>query len=133
MGNRAVLTMSAAPSAPAIYLHWNGGRASIEGFLNAARIVGIDGRAPNAIDQLAELIAKRYFHNPVGFTVYREKYGNSDKDNGDNGVYLISTDLEIIGREFKRYAEEINAEKTTEIANEIIKNLLPNTEEMVSV
>ena len=33
MGNRAVISFSTSPAAPSIYLHWNGGRASVEGFL----------------------------------------------------------------------------------------------------
>jgi hypothetical protein len=41
MGNRALLTFSTEPTAPAIYLHWNGGRASVLGFLKAARQLGI--------------------------------------------------------------------------------------------
>ena len=41
MGNRALITLSTQRAAPAIYLHWNGGRASVLGFLKAARQLGI--------------------------------------------------------------------------------------------
>jgi len=41
MGNRAVITFATYTNAPAIYLHWNGGRASVEGFLSAARQLGL--------------------------------------------------------------------------------------------
>jgi len=53
MGNRAVITQSTADSAPAIYLHWNGGRASIDGFLQAARVAGLYGDDPLIMDKLA--------------------------------------------------------------------------------
>jgi hypothetical protein len=124
MGNRAVITFSTANNAPAIYLHWNGGRASVEGFLTAARQLGLR-HAPTAqaqteaLDQLAEMLARFYFRCNVGMTVYRLHYAGSDRDNGDNGTYLIGRDLTIIDRLFKPRAEEINREKTAAIIEQI--------------
>jgi hypothetical protein len=124
MGNRAVITFSTANNAPAIYLHWNGGRASVEGFLSAARQLGLR-HAPTAqaqteaLDQLAEMLARFYFRCNVGMTVYRLHYAGSDRDNGDNGTYLIGRDLTIIDRFFKPRAEEINREKTAAIIEQI--------------
>ena len=124
MGNCAVITFSTANNAPAIYLHWNGGRASIEGFLTAARQLGLR-HAPTAqaqteaLDQLAEMLARFYFRCNVGMTVYRLHYAGSDRDNGDNGTYLIGRDLTIIDRLFKPRAEEINREKTAAIIEQI--------------
>jgi hypothetical protein len=57
------------------------------------------------MDKIAEMIAK-HFSVEVGRTVYRETYGNSDADNGDNGVYLIDRNLKIIGRIYNRYPDE---------------------------
>jgi len=124
MGNRAVITFSTYTNAPAVYLHWNGGRASVEGFLSAARQLGLrHARTPqaqtDALDQLAEMLARYYFRCNVGMTVYRLHYAGSDRDNGDNGTYLIGDDLTIIDRLFKPRADEINREKTAAIIEQI--------------
>jgi len=37
MGNRATLKFKDEANQPNIYLHWNGGRASVEAFLNVAK------------------------------------------------------------------------------------------------
>jgi hypothetical protein len=42
-----------------------------------------------------------------------------DCDNGDNGVFLIGDDWEIVGRVHHRGAEEENPEKTRAIADQI--------------
>ena len=124
MGNRAVITFSTANNAPAIYLHWNGGRASIEGFLNAARQLGLR-HAPTAqaqteaLDKLAELMARYFFRCNVGMTVYRMHYAGTDRDNGDNGTYLLGRDLTIIDRLYMPRGEEINQAKTEAIAEQI--------------
>jgi len=124
MGNRAVITFATHTNAPAIYLHWNGGRASIEGFLSAARQLGLR-HAPTAqaqteaLDQLAEMLARFYFRCNVGMTVYRLHYAGSDRDNGDNGTYLLGKDLTIIERLFKPRADEINHAKTAAIIEQL--------------
>lgn len=120
MGNRAVITASKAKNAPCIYLHWNGGRASVEGFLAAARHLSISGCSKETFDVLADTIAKNFFGCDVGFTVYRETYGQADKDNWDNGVYIIDRNLNIVGREFKRGREEVDPEKTQGIFEQIV-------------
>ena len=124
MGNRAVITFSTANNAPAIYLHWNGGRASVEGFLSAARQLGLrHARTPqaqtDALDQLAEMLARYYFRCNVGMTVYRLHYAGSDRDNGDNGTYLLGQDLTILARLYHTGGEEINREKTAAIIEQI--------------
>jgi hypothetical protein len=124
MGNRAVITFSTYTNAPAIYLHWNGGRASVEGFLSAARQLGLrHARTPqaqtDALDQLAEMLARYYFRCDVGMNVYRLHYAGSDRDNGDNGTYVIGRDLTITERLFKPRAEEINHVKTAAIIEQL--------------
>ena len=124
MGNRAVITFDTADNAPAIYLHWNGGRASVQGFIDAARALGLR-HAPTAaaqteaLDQLAELLARHYFRCNVGMTVYRLHYAGADRDNGDNGTYLLGHDLTIIERFYKPGPDEINPAKTAAIAERI--------------
>ena len=126
MGNRAVITFETATTSPCIYLHWNGGRASVEAFLRAGRDLSIRGGATadqqaKALDALAERIGRFFFGNEVGFTIYRETYGRSDTDNGDNGVYVIGHDMEIVRRLHQsRYGEELNAEKTAAIYEQIM-------------
>jgi hypothetical protein len=122
MGNRAVITESKADNAPAIYLHWNGGRASVEAFLTAARQTGqYSGRTmAERMDKFATLLARHFFECEIGQTVYRMPYGQTDRDNWDNGVYVISDRGEIIGREFFEGTEEINAEKTESIRSDIV-------------
>lgn len=117
MGNRAVLTFSTSKTAPAIYLHWNGGRASVEGFLDAARALGLrHATNPTAtMDRLAGMLARHFFGTDVGMTVYREEFGRTDADNYDNGTYILAPDLTIKSRMHTRHGEEINQEKTREI------------------
>lgn len=98
MGNRAVITASTEFDAPAIYLHWNGGRDSVEGFLKVAREKGFDVTTAEGWDQFAQFIAEHFFNCDVGRTVYREPYGRTDKDNGDNGVYLVDDNWNIWSR-----------------------------------
>ncbi len=120
MGNRAVITPSVDPDAPAIYLHWNGGRASVEAFLAAARHLSIRGNDAKAMDALAETIARRFFRHKVGSTVYRAAFCKTDADNGDNGVYVVNQDLNIIDRLHVCDCEEINAEKTKDIFDQMV-------------
>lgn len=127
MGNRAVITFNKANSSPCIYLHWNGGRASVEAFLGAARQLGlrtITSRTEvQVMDSLAHLIARHFIGTEVNkLTVYREPYGRADKDNWDNGVYVLDHQMHICGRDFVRGDEEVNPEKTKAIREEILKS-----------
>ena len=124
MGNRAVITFATYTNAPAIYLHWNGGRASVEGFLSAARQLGLrhargHQAQTEALDQLAEMLARFYFRCNVGTTVYRLHFAGSDRDNGDNGTYVLGQDLTILARLHHNRGEEINREKTAAIIEQI--------------
>jgi len=124
MGNRAVITFATYSNAPAIYLHWNGGRASVEGFLSAARQLGLrhargHQAQTEALDQLAEMLARFYFRCNVGMTVYRLHFAGSDRDNGDNGTYVLGQDLTILARLHHSRGEEINREKTAAIIEQI--------------
>lgn len=123
MGNRAVITFMQNASAPCIYLHWNGGRASVEAFLRAARDLGmrrIDSQNQHKImDAMAEMIGRNFFGNDVGLSVYRQSYCNADKDNGDNGLYVLGFDMQICGRQFGR-GEEVDPEKSLAIYDGIM-------------
>lgn len=119
MGNRAVITFSQAKSAPCIYVHWNGGRASVLAFLSAARKLGlrhVTRKNQAEFFKTLHSIIRVY----LGHSAYLETYGSADTDNYDNGVYIIDSELNISGRRFTRGSEEINAEKTREIESEIL-------------
>lgn len=124
MGNRAVITFSTANNAPSIYLHWNGGRASVEGFLTAARQLGLR-HAPTpqaqteALDNIAEMLARYFFRCNAGMNVYRLHFAATDRDNGDNGTYVLDQDLQIFARLHHKRGEEINREKTAAIVEQI--------------
>jgi hypothetical protein len=125
MGNRAVITFSQHNTAPCIYLHWNGGRASVEAFIKSAKHLGLhvcknEYDEHKVLDLLAEMIATHFFESKVGMNVYREHYGRADKDNGDNGVYVLDRNLNICKRIHKTVHEEISAEKTQAIFENII-------------
>lgn len=130
MGNRAVIAFVGATKGSAcIYLHWNGGRASVEAFLAAARDLnichldrswGLIDQA-RAMDQLGTLVARNFFGHDIGFTVYVEDFGVTDKDNGDNGVYLIDDKFFICGRLHAPRREEVNGEKTKAIFDRIVE------------
>jgi hypothetical protein len=128
MGNRAVITFDTHDKAPCIYLHRNGGRASVEAFLHAAKLLQITlpddlplGEAKTwAMDRLAQLLAHRFFGCEVGTTVYRTTYGRADTDNWDNGVYIVDIYWDIVGRRFQRHPDELDALKTAEICDTIV-------------
>lgn len=100
MGNRAVICTKAKDIG--IYLHWNGGRDSVEAFLKYCKIHDF---IPPEVDcygwtRLCQVIA-----NFMGGSVGIQKYQNLDLDNGDNGVYIIEN-WEIVGRDFFSWYEQ---------------------------
>jgi hypothetical protein len=110
MGNRAVIAFTDATSnsSPCVYLHWNGGLASVQGLLDAAQRMDIEPTAA-ALHGLAQIL--------IGSSAYLEPYGRADKDNWDNGTYLITRDWRIVKRLYTRGGEERDAEKTAAIAD----------------
>ena len=102
MGNRAVITTEEKKIG--VYLHWNGGRDSVEGFLAVCK--ELDHRCPEddcyGWARLCQVIA-----NFVGGTtsIGIDTLDRLDCDNGDNGMYIIKN-WEIFGREFFTGAEQ---------------------------
>lgn len=122
MGNRAVITTAPySDSNVGIYVHWNGGRASIEGFLKAAKELGYRSPASDRSYALAGLAGLIWSYlGTDGLSVGIDRCGQLDTDNGDNGTYLIDGDWEIVGRRNNGYDEEIDRAKTDAIAATII-------------
>ena len=103
MGNRAVITTSrdhdiASSDDIGVYVHWNGGRDSVEAFLTYCRMKGY--RYPEQDNygwaRLCQVIGNFFGGaNSVGI----DKCRNLDCDNGDNGVYIIEK-WKIVGRKY---------------------------------
>jgi len=106
MGNRAVITTEQKQIG--VYLHWNGGRDSVQAFLLFCKLKGF--RTPEndcyGWARLCQVIGN-YFGGDLSIGI--DKYNRLDTDNGDNGVYIIK-DWEIVGREFYEGAEQNNYE-----------------------
>ena len=121
MGNRAVISFKCegVPKeySPSIYLHWNGGRDSIEGFLKAHEKANFQG-GDYGIARLVQLITNSF---DGGLSVGVGVYCQMDTDNGDNGVYWVDPKtFEIVDREFKRHKEQ-QVYNIDEFANSVLK------------
>lgn len=122
MGNRAVIAfreqIGLRNSTPSVYLHWNGGLASVEGFLAAARELGYaeSALASGRRNRFAKLV-QAWFKSG---SVYIGDYDELDTNNLDNGTYIVSPELEIEERQFAPRAEEVDAEKTASIKAELL-------------
>lgn len=94
MGNRAILTDR--NYSKGIYLHWNGGRDSVTGFLEYAKLL----KYTNIYDLYT--VIKPMLRGSC------EICGTSPDDKiGDNGTYIIDfTNMEIVGRKFAPYYEQ---------------------------
>ena len=122
MGNRAVISteVEGVPKkySPSIYLHWNGGRPSVEAFLKCAKILGIRlGDKQYSLARLCQVIS-----NFLGGTlsIGVGVYANMDTDNGDNGVYWVKNG-KIVKREFDGGHEQTMSD---EEFNELVDYIL---------
>lgn len=104
MGNRAVITTKKDLSDIGIYLHWNGGRDSVEAFLKYCELQGF--RSPDRDSygwaRLAQVIAN-FFEG--GLSVGIDIAKHLDCDNFDNGVYIIKS-WEIVDRLYHEGLEQ---------------------------
>lgn len=66
---------------------------SIEPLLKVAKLLG------GGFDKLCEISSKVFDGEEIS-------YEEADTDNGDNGVYIVNDDLEIIGREYMRHTKQ---------------------------
>lgn len=110
MGNRAVITASKALSVKdsndlGVYVHWNGGRNSVEGFLEYCKLQGF--RCPESDSygyaRLVQVIAN--FFGAGGLSVGIDKCCKLDCENWDNGVYIIEN-WEIVDRKYHEGHEQ---------------------------
>lgn len=98
MGNRAVITTLG--NQKGIYIHWNGGRDSVEPVLWYCKNIMPKTRfAQTDLDKIAFVLDLLDFNPEV------DDINRLDCDNYDNGVYIVKN-FEIVGRLFKRYEEQ---------------------------
>ena len=105
MGNRAVITTAAQDIG--VYLHWNGGRDSVEALL--AYCEAKEFRSP-AHDTYGWARLCQVAGNMIGggLSLGIGVYDHLDRDNGDNGVYVIGGERgwSIIDRVYYEGAEQ---------------------------
>lgn len=123
MGNRAVIAFEGKPDAVGVYVHWNGGRASVEGFLMACKANGFRSPESDPSYALARLVQVITAFFGDGLSVGVGPLRSLDCDNYDNGVYIVGGDWEITGRRYNRGSEEVDPEKTAAIAGAITARL----------
>ena len=100
MGNRAVIAFvndkgKQDKNSVGIYLHWNGGRDSVEGFLQAAKDYGLRSGS-YGLARLTQIICNSF---PGTLSVGVDVVKKLDCDNWDNGVYWVDKEFNIVARE----------------------------------
>lgn len=112
MGNRATMTVKG--SGVEIYLHWNGGRASIEGFCQACKELGFRSPAADHHYASAYLVAVCGVFFGDGLSLGVAKTGTFAAE--DNGNYEIGGNWEVV----KGRRSGSNPEQSAEIARRIV-------------
>lgn len=108
MGNRAVITTreNFVNNGIGIYVHWNGGYASVNGFL--AYCEAHEYRRPETDcygwARLCQVISN-FFGGTTSIGI--DVVNRLDCDNGDNGVYFIDK-WRIVGREYYDCEEQMD-------------------------
>ena len=102
MGNRAVIHFQG--SNVGMYVHWHGGRDTIEPMLEVAKEYGLRG-GDYGLARLAQM-----FGNFVGGTLSMgiDELERLDCDNNNNGVYIIDSNFNIVDRQHMRGEEKSN-------------------------
>lgn len=132
MGNRAVITWS-KDSKPetsndlGIYLHWNGGRESVEAFLKYCKLK--EYRTPDYCSYgyayLCQIICN-FFGN--GLSIGIGPCNTLDCDNYDNGMY-ICRGWEIVGRRFADADEPVDQNYLTGMVL-AINSCMPDSQQL---
>lgn len=119
MGDRAVIAFGKKPKDIGIYLHWNGGRSSVEAFLDAAK--ELDVRQGDKVYEAARLaqIIGNFFGGTTSLGV--GTLDELDCDNYDNGVYVVNDKLEIVERLHHKGAEQGGKKNYEDVLAETLK------------
>ncbi len=102
MGNRAVIVLDAIPNI-GVYVHWAGSPEDIDQFLAAAKSSGArsPGSDPNyALAALIHVVTTSVYEGQKGelLSVGVMDLIDQEADPGDNGVYVIGSNWEVIER-----------------------------------
>ena len=132
MGNRAVVTFDEYdPNGFGVYLHWNGGRDSIEGLLEATKRIMV-GRMGDRSYAQARFVQAATTLIPGNLSIGLGKCKDLDCDNYDNGLYVVdSATLEIKNRMFFEGEEQLNYDRD-EFADEIVKAIHASAEVVIN-
>ena len=97
MGNRAIITSENKNMG--VYLHWNGGRDSVEAFLEYCRLKGF--RSPEEDENYAFARLTQIVSNFFGGSLSVGIVGKcNDKICSDNGNYIVGNNWSIVDREY---------------------------------
>ena len=106
MGNRAVIGWTGRDNelhsdSVGVYLHWNGGRDSVEAFLAYCKACGF--RSPSedsyGVARFVQVVANFFGSSGGGLSIGVDRIDRLDADNGDNGVYVCK-DWKIVDRKY---------------------------------
>lgn len=128
MGNRAVITYKGrGKKRVGIYLHWNGGRDSVNGFLAYCKAKNFRGPVSDCygMARLTQIISN-FFGG--GLSIGVDTLDRLDCDNMDNGLYIIDDDWHIVGRKYFEGPEQ--AEYDLYEMLESINNHQPKSEQL---
>lgn len=103
-----------------VYLHWNGGRASIEGFCEACRRLKFRGPASDSYG-VARFVQVVCNFLGDGLSVGVGMLEHFDTDNHDNEVYVVDDNWNIVGREFA-HGEQSDYD-VNEFANDVLARM----------
>lgn len=130
MGNRAVIAFGKSSDSVnlkqtfGIYLHWNGGRESVQGFLYATKeLMKQAGRGPDGQYGPARLV--QIIGNFLGgaLSLGLGPLCELDCDNGDNGTFVVDPEtMEIVGRLHKCGERGFNKEYCQKVRDQAIEN-----------
>lgn len=113
-------TQNVKDSKVGVYLHWNGGMDSVKAFCETCKRLGFRSGANDnyGIARFAQ-VACNFFGND-GLSCGVDLMSRLYTRNGDNGVYVVDGEWNIIGREFYDCAEQ-NAHDSSDFADKLVK------------
>ena len=111
---------------PSVYLHWNGGRDSVEGFLTVVKkLYGGSSSCLDAKERAVLFYSVVHRAGMGGVSTEVSTFKEVDADNGDNGTYWVDESFQIIDREYQRYPEQQN-HPLDEFVNAVIEETVKN-------
>ena len=108
MGNRAVITTreNFNNDGVGVYLHWNGGKDSVEAFLTYCKMKGYRTPTEDNYGRARPCqVIGHFFGGELSIGI--DKCSHLDCNNYDNGTYIIDG-WEIVDRKYFEYEEQDN-------------------------